>query len=702
MQPTARFTRIFAASTAALLAVWLGAARWVVPRVIESAYRGESLDVLNAIIQGRNEHGVERYLDAWSAMARVGAVSLVLGAALVYVLVRFHAPIWARIRSGLWGEPGLGLMEALAVGAGAGLLLGFAEAVPRMIRWSITADPRDAPPLEILWTAPIAGAIALFAVGAVVWLALAWGGRPSARAFVFLLGILVFYTALRAPAIGLHDWACWILGAGIASQVAAALAKSQRGPALAYRGTAYLAIGTVLLAGSLWAVERLGRNVGTSPAEAGSPNVLLLVLDTVRSKSLGLYGYDRATTPNLERWAGSSVVFDRAMATAPWTLPSHATLFTGLWDHELTADFDAPLDPSVPTLAEVLSARGYETGGFVANVLYCSEASGLDRGFGHYVDHTLSLAFVAESAWITRLAYTRARRALGIRGLPARSTAADINRQFLDWHDGLDDAPFFAFLNYFDAHHPYEVRPPFDRMFRDPPPRYWRMGWGRHTPEELDEYEDAYDSAIAYLDEQIDRLLTELDERGVLDNTIVVVTSDHGEQFGEHGLSIHANSLYTQLLHVPLMVRFGDRLPGGSRIASYVSLRDVPATVLDLAGAESGALPGTSLATLWRPTAPPADRTLFSQLSFNRFAVDTDPVRRGPLMRSVMQDRMHLIVNGDGVEELYDLTADFEEIRDLSADSSQAQTLDRLRLRLESDGADPRTGETVGGTEDRP
>ena len=126
----------------------------------------------------------------------------------------------------------------------------------------------------------------------------------------------------------------------------------------------------------------------TAPSAA---NVILIVLDTVRAESLSLYGYHRDTTPNLTRLAARGVRFDRAFATAPWTAPSHASMFTGRWCHELSVGWNRPLDGTSPTLAEFLGARGYATAGFVANTTYCSYETGLDRGFAHYEDYDVTL-----------------------------------------------------------------------------------------------------------------------------------------------------------------------------------------------------------------------------------------------------------------------------------------------------------------------
>ena len=151
-------------------------------------------------------------------------------------------------------------------------------------------------------------------------------------------------------------------------------------------------LGLVLaLAGFVFVGEwlKLARESGRPLPPANSPNVLLIVLDTVRADRLSLYGYERPTTPNLERLSKRGIRFDRARATAPWTLASHASMFTGHWPHELVTEWMTPLQGNLPMLAEYLGAHGYATAGFVANVLYCSQNSGLARGFTHYEDYIL-------------------------------------------------------------------------------------------------------------------------------------------------------------------------------------------------------------------------------------------------------------------------------------------------------------------------
>ena len=346
-------------------------------------------------------------------------------------------------------------------------------------------------------------------------------------------------------------------------------------------------------------------------ASAEHPNVLLLVLDTVRGLNLSLYGYPRPTTPKLAAWAERGVVFDRAIAPAPWTLPSHASIFTGVLPRALSTTLRTALDDRQPVIAERFSAAGYATGGFAANMSYCSREHGLARGFAHYEDYSLSWGTVLYSSGIGRWLFSQqlARRVLNHHQLLWRKPADEVAADFLEWEMGLRGRPFFAFLNWFDAHQPYLPPPEFAHQFVRRPdlwfaPRGTVAKSKDMTPEEIAWTEDQYDALLAATDQSIDRLLREMDRRGLLGNTIVVITSDHGEHFGEHGLVSHGNSLYWHLLQVPLVIIAPGQHSAGSRVAQAVSLTDLPATLIQMAGLpDSAQLPGTPLARFWDGTA---------------------------------------------------------------------------------------------------
>lgn len=441
-------------------------------------------------------------------------------------------------------------------------------------------------------------------------------------------------------------------------------------------------------------VFRERRALAATPAAVpGAPNVLLLVLDTVRAPSLSLYGYSRATSPSIERFASRGVAFTHAFATAPWTLPSHATLLTGRYPMELSANWETPLDPHVPTLAGVLRERGYATAGFVANVAYTSRETGIARDFHHYEDYVVRWSDLVVSSSPGRFLSNnpRLRAMVGYHDVLGRRTAADIRLRVGRWLDTVEGRPFFAFLNFYDAHEPYLPPAPFDMAFG--PVGYRNLGeirqlnahmaerhekWSMPV-EERGEEQRAYDQAIAYLDDQIGGLLDDLGRRGQLQNTVVVITSDHGELFGEHQLFSHGNSLYLPALHVPLVIIYPPRLERGVR-DGVTTLRDVPATILDLAGLGSAALlPGRSLfqggrdavkgsAVISAIEPPPNQRAAY-------------PSARGP-MRSLLTDGEHYIRNGDGTEELYRWRSDPAEAHDLASSEGSRAALEALRATL--------------------
>jgi arylsulfatase A-like enzyme len=554
---------------------------------------------------------------------------------------------------------------------------------------------------DAAWMAPIADATLFLVPGAIAALLWAWRPRPAilAIAIASLTFLSVFSVLLLETQVALYAKA--IVSAGVAVQAARLLApRALVCRRLVRRTLPWLAATVVLLAAGVhgWRWWSYGRAVAALPAvAAGAPNVLLIVFDTVRAGSLSLHGYDRPTTPNLDRWAQRGIVFERALATSSWTFPSHASLFTGRWAHELSADWHTPLDARYPTLAEMLRDSGYLTAGFSANLFYCTSEFGLARGFLHYEDYprSVSQALVSTSIGRELISFSlnedfafRFRGWVGYDEIPGRKNAAVISSSFLRWLGRQDGRrPFFAFLNYLDAHQPFLPPPPFDARFgetgsRRDPRHWWNRRW---TPQAVKAEADAYDSAIAYLDHELGGLLDELERRAMLDDTIVVITSDHGEHLGERGYMRHGNTLYPEVLHVPLLVLLPKGQAASRRVAEPVSLRDVPATILSVANANCEAcLPGESLAGLWTPAvaaARPAVSPAFSELKQGVRIPDRYPNARGDLY-SLMSDGMHYIVNSQGLEELYDLASDPSAIRDVAGTPEHMAVLERFRSRV--------------------
>jgi arylsulfatase A-like enzyme len=418
-----------------------------------------------------------------------------------------------------------------------------------------------------------------------------------------------------------------------------------------------------------------------SGANADLPNIVLLILDTVRASSLSLYGYARPTTPILDGLARESTVFDAAFSVAPWTAPSHASMMTGLWASQAGADYLNPMHDSLTTVAEVLTGRGYATGGFMANAGYAGYQLGISRGFSHYEDFPFSFR---QALWSTTLSQTgsgrlileglengerwRIRNAithLNLRTETVRKsqpqTAADIAHNFLAWRDGEARRPFFAMLNFMDAHAPYE------------PPAEFRIRFNNGETEQ-----DRYDGGIAYEDSIVGSIIEQLRQRGDLEHTVLIVTADHGEQFGEHGLDSHGNSLYLPLLHVPLLVRAPGRVPAGQRIVPIVSLRDMAATLVDLAGAPAGTMPGTSLAHAWTTGSNDGLSPIMAEAAAAVNPSKVNLTRFGPIKAS-LDSVGHFIHYGDGREAFFDWRTDSAELNDLAATSEGQAALPHYR-----------------------
>jgi arylsulfatase A-like enzyme len=368
-------------------------------------------------------------------------------------------------------------------------------------------------------------------------------------------------------------------------------------------------------------------------------------------------------------------------------------MFTGLLPFEHGADRGMPLDDTPRTLAEALGDHGYRTAGFVANRFWAGRATGLDRGFERYQDRGQARRIAMPYLWaLSKPLLRRVNGDLAPRDNPDRVSAEMIHAAFLDWVDQEDDRPFFGFLNLFDAHDPYEPPESFGFHFGISTQRTtWDVPEaGSFTTGDVQQLRDSYHSSIYYLDHQFGVLVQELEARGLLVNTVVIVTSDHGETLGEHRPELfgHANNIFADVLKVPLVVYAPPGLLADGRRAAPVSLVDLPATILDLVGArESPPFPGTSLLPELRSASatPRGARpsVILSQLNppagYQSFP--GWPASRGTL-RSLLGVRWHYLVDSAGREQLFDVQGDPEEARDLSGTAAAASVLAEMRTEL--------------------
>jgi arylsulfatase A-like enzyme len=616
--------------------------------------------------------------------------------------------------------PRLGPLDVLLFAAWCGLAGGELEVAARVVYRVFSSTNRlYLMTRHFVWLVPLINLAVFVGVGALLAMATrrwprraGWWSPRLILAWALLPGL-----ALAGRSIYVEAWL--LVAVGVASRLAPAL---EQRPGTARR---LMAMSLPVLLGLVavqagWAVgaDRMWRwdDGGRPLPPAGSPNVLLVVLDTVRADHLSLYGYQRSTTPRLDRLAGRGIRFDRARASAPWTLASHANMFTGRWPHELGVEWNCPPRTEAPTLAEHLGSIGYATAGFAGNTFYCSYDSGLDRGFGHYEDHVLDWLGAARTdrtlnevlkliGGLGRFLPISYRTSLAL-SEGERKDAATVNREFLGWLSRRREPgrPFFAFLNYVDAHAPY-LLPPGARSRFGPAPmteaemRFlgddWTEANRRRFPRAARRLvRDAYDNCLAYLDDRVGDLIDDLRDRGVLDQTLIIVTADHGEGLGEHELFEHGESLYRTEIRVPLLIVLPagrDRSDSPAVVDTPVSLRDIAATVADFVrpGAESP-FPGRSLLRFsgTRATAaagrPEGGDVVLSELASPNPSDPNggrSPARRGPLVALAEGPLVYIRNRGDGTEELFNEGDDPDETSNLARDEAMGPVLERFRER---------------------
>jgi len=321
------------------------------------------------------------------------------------------------------------------------------------------------------------------------------------------------------------------------------------------------------------------------------PNIILITLDTTRADRLGCYGYRRRTSPNIDKLAEKSILYTRAIAPSSWTLPSHASLFTG----KFTSSHGARYDPDGPllltnaikgpkswdayrarglaqnevTLAEMLRDTGYTTAAEVGGP-WLKRVFGLNKGFDYYNDSQIST----------------------VNGRLANQVTASA----LNWLKRAREKEFFLFLNYFDPHGPYNPPEAFALRFL---PKDMYFAGRKPTPAESSAL---YDAEILYMDHYIGQFLQKLKDDNLYDNTLIIVTSDHGELFGEHGKFGHGHYLYQEELHVPLLIKYPAGEMSPKRMDLQLQLTDILPMICERVGiAIPGNIQGTSPSQIKHP-----------------------------------------------------------------------------------------------------
>ena len=585
------------------------------------------------------------------------------------------------------------LLVAVWFGGVAGFGEGFGLLIFQRINWAQWARVIHTSK-EILWISPVVDLSLFLLVGvAVALVARIFPGIPAVRV---LAGIFVFLTAYDWLMLTGHFYrrAAILFAVGVAVACSRWLQRHEAAWVRFSRQSAPVLIAFLgLVVIGIEGGKRIHEDhaISSLPAPtSGSPNVLVIVLDTLRADHLSSYGYSRPTSPEIDQIVRNGVLFQNAIAPSSWSLPSHASLVTGRAVHEHGLGNVRPMPwlgwgeaalNGLPTLGEALEKQGYRTGAFSANRVYFTSNVGLGRGFIHFEDYFDSLGdcfirtqFGREFARLymnrsQKSKFTRAFRYLGLGSwldkdsegsgdyggaFGIRKRANQVNRETLRWIAKDRQHPFFAFLNYLDIHFGYGG-----------PAEYPKPAWDHGTT--IDEY----DAGLKYDDDFIGQLVHGLDGLGLLKNTIVIITSDHGESLGDHGLSFHGAALYWELVHVPLIISYPGQVPGGLRIDQPVTNAAIASTVMDLVGAKGSAFPGLSLRHLWEKPSPGRWPVAVSELPQTNTIVSADRAMQGKIaiatdgwMKSAISPQWQLILHEKLGSQIYNWPADPKELKD--------------------------------------
>jgi arylsulfatase A-like enzyme len=608
------------------------------------------------------------------------------------------------------------IFTTLWFGIVAGLVEGAEFLAFQHINWAAWAKQMHVAK-QIVWISPIVTLCFFIPVAFLIIIGSRIVSRltertSSLQVLVFVLGFLSVYDWLRVTN-RLQRNACVLLALGIATVLLRWLRTHEESSAKVFRrSTPWLLVSFALIIAGMEGGMRLHEDYATYrlvTAQGNSPNVLVIVFDTLRADHVSSYGYGRPTSPEIDRLAQHGVLFENAIAASSWSLPSHASLLTGRAVHEhgwgsvrqipWLGWGDSALN-RLPTLGEALQQRGYRTVAFSANSVYFTSNVGLGRGFLHFEDYFENAgdAFVRTEfgrefsrRYMNRSPkslFTRGFRALGLGTwldkdsegsgtyggtFGVRKRADEVNAETLRWIQRDTKHPFFAFLNYFDVHYAYGGP-------KDDPKPAWDHGSTM----------DLYDAGLHYADDRLGQLLNRLNELGILKNTIVIITSDHGESLGDHGLHYHGASLYKEVIQVPLVISFPGHVPDGIRVEHPVSTDSIAATVMDLTGKGESFFPGPSLAELWqKPSSAQNWPDAISELPQtnnltpdDRAMQDKEPIASNGSMRSVFTARWQLIQHDKWSDQIYEWQADSQESKNLINTPQGRAARDEILARL--------------------
>lgn len=439
------------------------------------------------------------------------------------------------------------------------------------------------------------------------------------------------------------------------------------------------------------------------------PNVILITMDTTRADHLSCYGYERKTSPNLDNFSREGVLFKNAYSASPWTLPSHASIFTGMYPTRHGAHYNADsiqiahflsesqkgkkfdleklhlnsisqLSQESNTLAEILSERGYRTAGIIGGP-YCRSVFGIAQGFDYYNENLFNVGRQVRFFLIYRVAdlFLSLNDFFARYGYTDKRIGSEINKAVFGWIEKNHQQPFFLFINYFDSHFPYLPPPSYSEFFgkinedvivnRNPEGdlSYVRAEWDiilsviyrshQLTPEEKEFLISQYDGEIRYIDHCLGLLFEKLKALKVYDNSLIIITSDHGESFGEHGLVLHLPALYEELLRVPLIIKYPSSSQRCRVVERQVSLVDLLPTVLS---SLNYPIPPGIDGEVLKDSDHPIIAESYTSLAYMKF--EKRLLRN---LKAIYQEKEKYIWASDSLHELYDLEKDPSEEENL-------------------------------------
>jgi arylsulfatase A-like enzyme len=568
------------------------------------------------------------------------------------------------------------LGAGFAGGLLAGALVGGVEAI---VAWWSRAGGATLPPLG--WAVVVyglVGAVAGLGAGMVALVlrtgafGLALGGIAAGLGFVVGRFRIIRDVFLEQAPHGLVPTLVQV--AALIAVAAAAIAiwralrdaDERRGaltrPGVAATLVAVVGLGWMLVAGAIGSREPPAPPP-TGTAAAGSPNVLLVVVDTLRADHLSSYGYSAIRTPHFDALAADGIRYSHMFSQASWTRASIATILSGLYPSSHGAVHKADLLPArVETIAEVLAKGGYHTVGFPNNI-NVSPAFGFGQGFAEYHYLAPDLFFHADEAAAELTLYS------GLRLVRERFFARYVDVNFYyrpaetvvarlrEWFDGPNAkrVPFFLFAHFMDPHDPYMVHP-FNGV------GYARVAFPNPPADMAETLRKTYDGEIVYLDEHLGHLIDDLKRRGLYDDMMIVVTADHGEEFHEHGGWWHGTTLYDEQIGVPLIVKPPHGGAKGTVVDELVTSLDIAPTILRRVGLAPPVVMQGHVLPL-DTTPPPPRENVFAEEDFE-----------GNVLQAVRSKTWKLVTANPGnprglaPEELYDVAGDAKETKNLSAE----------------------------------